>query len=271
MGGHAFPDSVPVAGTARADQVVDALRGATGWHLEPVGSYGHKAEMSDLDLIVPADQFDRARLAQLGQTMPYNLGGAGLRYVHDDGAVHQVDFFPVLDMRWGKWARTGASDSGKERILLLNAAAATYEEPGMDMTLWDGDVEVARASRTLDQRVGLRRIFQHRLRRRGGGLLASPKTTDAAEFELLFGFRAPPVPTYSDPREVKAMVLGGPDVDDSSAASLWAHVVRTFPAERLRRIRIKVAERRRGGRPATRTGTRRPRGGGGLTTSRVRA
>lgn len=240
MGGHAFPDSSPLD-RERADSILASLRAALGWEIEPAGSYWHKATFPDLDLIVSDLQFDARRVATLGQTMAYGFGGAGLRFVAD-GLAHQVDFFPVVSMEWGRFSRAGAPDSGALRAVLLKAAASTYEEPGRDYHRFHQGVEVFRAGRTLDLRRGLRRIYQHSIRKDRTGFLKNPITVDRAEFVRLSGVQVPEVATITDPARVQEMLLGGQGLA-SSAAGIAEHMQRTFSPERMRRIVHRVRER----------------------------
>lgn len=235
MGGHAFTDTIPLDRN-RADAVIAELRDRTGWDLEPVGSYGRKQRLPDLDLIVPESQFDAATLRGLGLTKKYGLGGAGLRWQD-----HQVDFFPVVSLEWGRFARSGADDSGAIRALLLKAAASTYEEPGKDFHVWRDDVAMIRAGRTLDQRYGLRRIYQHRMKL-GGGFLKNAKTVDRDSFNASFRMRMPGVPVITNPDEVQRMILGGVGHADT-ARGLWSHIKASFSPERVRRVRAKLKER----------------------------
>lgn len=239
MGGNAFPGSLPLS-RERADRVLSEVRSVTGWEIEPVGSYGRKPLIPDLDVIVPEEQFNAGALAALGAVKQYGLGGAGLRYV-SDGQAHQVDFFPVVSLDWGRWARAGAMDSSPLRAQLLKAAAATMEEPGVDFHVWRGAELVGRAGRTLDQRKGLRRIFQHRIRKNRRGLLKNALTVDQRTWERLFRARVPDVPTITDPAEVRRRILG---VDvDGSASEIARHVRATFPPRRVAWMRAKLRER----------------------------
>lgn len=246
MGGHAFPDTSPLD-AARAERAIAALRALTGWQLEPAGSLGHKPLIPDLDLVVADAEFALEQIAALGQVRKYGQGGAGLRFPFE-GQVHQVDFFPATSLEWGRFTRAGAKDSGSGRALLLKAAAATLEEPGIDFVHWQGDRAVVRAGRTLDQRSGLRRIFQLSTRRDGRpGLLAVPRTVDRSEFEATTRLRVPNVPTIADPKKVLRLILGeeAPDGVDESEASLAEFIRSSFGPTRLRRLRAKLRERGR--------------------------
>lgn len=243
MGGHAFPDAVPMTREA-AERIVERLESATGWSLTPVGSFPFKKRLPDLDLVVPEADFNHDALARLGETMTYNMGGSGLKVEHE-GRFHQVDFFPVASLEWGKFARAGASDNGELRILILRAAAATFAWPGQDWHLWVGDMHAARAGRTLDQRRGLRRLYQHRIRKRGQGFLKNPKTVDATEFRRLFP-RAPRLEepdVLTDPAEVSQLILGSPG-PWATADKLAAHVRARLPEDRVRRMDRLLRERK---------------------------
>lgn len=242
MGGHAFADSSPLS-EPDAERVVDMLRAFTGWTLEPAGSFGFRTMLADLDIIVLDSQFDRKKIAELGETKTYNLGGAGLRFPLGR-KFHQVDFFPVVSLEWGRFTRAGAPDSGANRALLLKAAAATYFEPGVDFEIRRGGKQVFRANRTLDQRSGLRRIFQHRLRADRKGLLKNMKSVDAAELFDLTGVPVPDVEVLSDPVAVKRKILGpAPDDVDKSAHSLARHMRASFSPTRVMRVTEALRER----------------------------
>ncbi len=240
MGGRAFPDS-SWASRSTAERILRTLRRETGWDLIPVGSFSFRDPMPDVDLAVREDEFDRKVLDRLGRTRTYTLGGAGLRLVFE-GSAYQIDFFPAVSLRWASFARAGAPDSGARRAVILKAAAATFEEPGRDLLIWRGDMLVGRAGRTLDQRFGLRRIFQHRLREDGRGFTRAAKTITGERFVELFGRRAPSVRTLFDPDVVSEMILGSIGVD-GSAAELERHVVSTFSTERARRVARIVEDR----------------------------
>lgn len=244
MGGNAFDDAVPIPDGATARRVFEALADALPWTMEAAGSFGLRETLPDLDVVVLQEDFDRDALDGLGVTKTYNLGGAGLRFPFE-GRFHQVDFFPAVSLEWGRFARAGAADSGALRILLLKAAAATFEQEGADLHVWGPDDRILlRAGRTLDQRVGLRRIYQHRFRANGRGLLKSAKTVDVDEFARRFGRRMPEVPILSVPDAVLALILDEPPTGvDESAASLAAYMRETFDPARLARVRVKLEER----------------------------
>lgn len=171
------------------------LSGIPKSDLHPLGSTGKNNESGDIDVGIDSgkylpDQIHARLSTRLGPDKHYYHHGTkihsyavpivkkvGDEFVEVGGNV-QVDFIFTPRLDWAKFAYHSEGTSGQQtsykgavRTILLKAVAASYEENGIDMSVYDpqsGEL-VIRVGRTFDLTNGLRRIFQVRPERKRAG------------------------------------------------------------------------------------------------------
>jgi hypothetical protein len=191
-------------------EYVSHLTGIPKNELHPLGSTGKNSESGDIDIGIDAgkylpDQIHQRLQTRLGPDKHYYNHGtkihsyavpivqkSGDEFVHVGGTV-QVDFIFVPNLDWAKFSYHSEGTSGQQtsykgavRTILLKAVAASINEKGIDMSVYDPTTNelIIRVGRTFDLSNGLRRIFQIRPERRkgsGGTYLGSMKTVHTIE------------------------------------------------------------------------------------------
>jgi hypothetical protein len=173
-------------------EYVSHLSGIPKADLHPLGSTGKNSDSGDIDVGIDSgkympDQIHARLSTRLGPDKHYYNNGTkihsyavpivkkvGQEFVEVGGTV-QVDFIFTPRLDWAKFAYHSEGTSGEQtsykgavRTILLKAVAASYEEKGIDMSVYDpqsGEL-IIRVGRTFDLSNGLRRIFQVRTERK---------------------------------------------------------------------------------------------------------
>lgn len=185
-------------------EYVSHLSGIPKADLHPLGSTGKNSESGDIDVGIDSgkylpDQIHARLSTRLGPDKHYYNHGTkihsyavpivkkvGNEFVEVGGHV-QVDFIFTPRLDWAKFAYHSEGTTGQQtsykgavRTILLKSVAASYEEKGIDMSVYDpqsGEL-VIRVGRTFDLSNGLRRIFQIRGERK-----TTSKTGKAINFK----------------------------------------------------------------------------------------
>lgn len=171
------------------------LSGIPKNELHPLGSTNKVSDSGDIDIGIDSgkylpDQIHARLSTRLGPDKHYYNHGTkihsyavpivkkvGQEFVEIGGHV-QVDFIFTPRLDWAKFAYHSEGSTGQQtsykgavRTILLKSVAASYEEKGIDMSVYDpqsGEL-VIRVGRTFDLSNGLRRIFQLRSERKRPG------------------------------------------------------------------------------------------------------
>lgn len=246
-------------------QHVSQVSGIPIEDLHPLGSVGKTPDSGDIDLAVDSSKYDGQKIhdhliKQLGEENgTYNKGTKVASYAfpiandQSKGLV-QVDLMFTANTDWAKFSYhspgTESKYKGAIRNILLMGVASSYAEEGTDYFEYDpttGDLMI-RAGRTMDMNVGLRRIFQHRpKKKRGEGYLKSMKTITPQEFKELF----PDVEIHGndividDPDKVLMMLFGKKVKPSqvSTAEQIIDLIKDTFSEDRTEEIFSKTAQR----------------------------
>ena len=173
-------------------EYVSHLSGIPKSDLHPLGSTNKTSDSGDIDVGIDSgkympDQIHARLSTRLGPDKHYYNHGTkmhsyavpivkkvGTEFVEVGGTV-QVDFIFTPRMDWAKFAYHSEGTIGQQtsykgavRTILLKSVAASYEEKGVDMSVYDpqtGEL-IIRVGRTFDLSNGLRRIFQVRSQRK---------------------------------------------------------------------------------------------------------
>lgn len=196
-------NALAAAGVGRIERkfivhVIEYLSHLTGIpknDLHPLGSTGKNSDSGDIDIGIDSgkympDQIHSRLSTRIGPDKHYYNHGTkihsyavpivkrvGDEFVEIGGHV-QVDFIFTPRLDWAKFAYHSEGTTGQQtsykgavRTILLKSVAASFEEKGIDMSVYDpqsGEL-IIRVGRTFDLTNGLRRIFQLRSERRKGG------------------------------------------------------------------------------------------------------
>lgn len=173
-------------------EYVSHLSGIPKSDLHPMGSTNKVSDSGDIDIGIDSgkympDQIHARLSTRLGPDKHYYNHGTkihsyavsivkkvGNEFVEVGGNV-QVDFIFTPRLDWAKFAYHSEGTTGQQtsykgavRTILLKSVAASYEEKGIDMSVYDpktGEL-IIRVGRTFDLSNGLRRIFQIRPERK---------------------------------------------------------------------------------------------------------
>ncbi len=173
-------------------EYVSHLSGIPKSDLHPLGSTGKNPSSGDIDIGIDSgkylpDQIHARLSTRLGPDKHYYNHGTklhsyavpivkkvGNEFVEVGGHV-QVDFIFTPRVDWAKFAYHSEGSIGQQtsykgavRTILLKAVAASYEEKGVDMSVYHPETGelIIRVGRTFDLSNGLRRIFQVRPERK---------------------------------------------------------------------------------------------------------
>lgn len=212
--------------------------------LHSVGSTGKVDDSGDIDLAVDLHSFDPESihallLDKLDGQGTYNKAtnvasyAVPIRGDEENGKV-QIDLMFTPNVEWAKFAYHSEGGNSKYkgaiRAILLSAVAAAKNEPGTDHFEYDGDELIIRVGRTVELSQGLRRIFQHRPKRKDGtGYTKTLKSISIDDFKKLY----PNVEVKSgqiiidDPAKVvKALFGGNTKPEDVQSAEQVIHLIK---------------------------------------------
>lgn len=207
-GGYALSD-VGVQRIKKADipstiKYVSKISGIPVKYLNKLGSTGKTATSGDIDLAVDEnvyvpEEMHKKMAAELGdERCTYNRGTKVASYAipirgDEKNGLVQVDFMYTMNTEWAQFSYFSAGENSKYkgaiRAILLTAVAACIQEKGTDHFEYDPESKelIIRAGRTVDLGQGLRRIFQHRPKRKDGkGYLKTMKSIDVDDFKQMF-------------------------------------------------------------------------------------
>lgn len=266
MGGRATAKfgtvPVPKAKVKSAIECISELSEIPLEDLVPVGSTGKVDLSNDVDLAVDVNKHPMDKVHALLSfkltTQAVLMPGLGVgSYAIDvGGQLHQVDLMFVPNIEWARFAYYAPnlwnSDyKGAPRNILLMAVAATYDDDGKEGECYfkydDGQL-VVRAGYTLDLNVGLRRIYQHRRKKkRGTGYLKNLTTMTYEEFEEEYPDVCIDLPNevVDEPQEVVTKLFGEDVAYPSlnTAEKVIQTIKYTFDSDRQEKIFTKAAER----------------------------
>ncbi|MCK5342504.1 MAG: hypothetical protein KAR20_03820 [Candidatus Heimdallarchaeota archaeon] len=235
--------------------------------LHKIGSTGKTETSGDIDLAVDVNEYDpmtihNRMITKLGEDKcTYNRGTKVASYAipirgdKKNGFV-QVDFMYTTNPEWAKFSYFSAGENSKYkgavRAILLTSIAASIQEPGTDHFEYDPDTQdlIIRAGRTVDLGQGLRRIFQHRGKKKdGSGYLKSMKSIDIDKFKEMF----PDVEIkggqviIDDPQKVLTILFGSgvKPSDVESAEQIIQLIKKKFDDEKQATIFKKATDRAR--------------------------
>jgi len=170
--------------------------------LEALGSVGKTETSGDIDLAVNLNKYDPATIHKkmvevLGDDYATYNGGTKIgSYAvpvrgKEGGKRVQTDLMYGDNVEWLKFAYYSAGDESKYkgviRTILIMGVAAAINEKGMDHFEFDGEDLIIRAGRTVDLTKGLRRIFQHRpKKKKGDGYVKTMKSIPIDKFKEMF-------------------------------------------------------------------------------------
>jgi len=170
--------------------------------LEALGSVGKTETSGDIDLAVDLNKYDPATIHKkmvevLGDDYATYNGGTKIgSYAvpvrgKEGGKRVQTDLMYGDNVEWLKFAYYSAGDESKYkgviRTVLIMGVAAAINEKGMDHFEFDGEDLIIRAGRTVDLTKGLRRIFQHRpKKKKGDGYVKTMKSVPIDKFKEMF-------------------------------------------------------------------------------------
>ena len=188
-GGHAL-SSAGVVRIKRGDipstvKYASELAGIPKKDLHLIGSTGKTETSGDIDVAVDMNEYNpvtihERMIEKLGEERcVYNGGTKVASYAvpirgDEEKGLVQVDFMYTTNPEWAKFSYFSAGENSKYkgaiRTLLLAAVAASIQEKGTDHFEYDPDSKelIIRAGRSVDLGQGLRRIFQHRPKRKDG-------------------------------------------------------------------------------------------------------
>lgn len=171
--------------------------------LVTLGSVGKSDTSGDIDIALEIGKYNPTKIhatlvAAIGEDKSvYNggtkIGSYAIPIAGDEkNGLVQVDLMYGDDVEWMTFSYWSAGDNSKYkgiiRTLLLMGVASAMNEKGTDHFEYDknGDILI-RAGRTLDLGKGLRRIFQHRPKKKvGDGNVKTLKSIPIDEFKKLF-------------------------------------------------------------------------------------
>jgi hypothetical protein len=206
---------------------VSNITGIPAKDLHPLGSVGKMPTSGDIDLAIDSKKYNTEELHQKlmqhvdGQGV-FNKGTKVGSYAipiagdPSKGKV-QLDFMPTGNIGYSKFAYhspgTKSKYKGVARTILLMAVTSSLFEEGTDHATIDpktGELTI-RAGRTLDLTQGIRRIFQHRPKKKSGeGYLKNMKSIPIEKFKELF----PDIEVANgnividDPQQIVEMLFG---------------------------------------------------------------
>lgn len=169
--------------------------------LHPVGSTGKMYVNGDIDLAVDINRYSPTYVQDaLERHLIFGKQNRGMNVDsypiaicgNSECGLVQVDFMFTPSPEWAKFAYyTGEMNShykGAVRTILLQAVAASINEPDIDYFEYDEDGQLMiRVGRVFDLNIGLRRIFQYRPKRKDGkGYLKSMRSIDCKEYRRRF-------------------------------------------------------------------------------------
>jgi hypothetical protein len=232
--------------------------------LHPLGSVGKMPTSGDIDLAIDSNKYNTE---EIHQKMMKHIDGKGLfnkgtkvgSYaipIAGDPSKGQVqlDFMPVQNTKYAKFIYhspgTKSKYKGATRTILLMSIASSINEPGMDHFEYHPETNelIIRAGRSIELPKGLKRIFQHRPRKKSGeGYLKNMKSIPIEKFKEMF----PDIEVadgnvvIDDPQEILE-VLFGPGVrprDVGSAEQIIQLIKQRFPEEKQQTIFDRAAQR----------------------------
>lgn len=230
--------------------------------LHAIGSTGKTPSSGDIDLAIDASKYDVDMIHQKIMDALNNEGvinkstkvasyAVPIRGKDGKGKV-QVDLMYGGNPNWMKFAYhsegEGSKYKGAVRNILLSSVAAALNQPGTDYFEFDDDQLVIRAGRTVDLSTGLRRIFQHRPKKKTGeGYLKSMKSMSIEEFKQQF----PHIDvhggniTIDDPAEVVKALFGSKyKPKDMNTAENILHIIKKKFDEDTQEKIFKIAKAR---------------------------
>ena len=168
--------------------------------LHPVGSTGKMYVSGDIDLAIDTNRYSPTYIQDAlekhlifgKQNRGLNADSYPIPICGDTERLVQVDFMFTSSPEWAQFAYyTGEMNShykGAVRTILLQAIAASINEPDIDYFEYDADGQLMiRMGRVFDLNIGLRRIFQYRPERKDGkGYLKRMKSIDCNEYRKMF-------------------------------------------------------------------------------------
>jgi hypothetical protein len=206
---------------------VAKLAGIPKKDLHALGSTGKLPDSGDIDLAVDStihdpDHVHQKLIAKIGDD--HAVVNKGLKVssyaipIRGDKAngLVQVDLMYTPNVDWAKFSyhSEGANSKykGAVRNRLLRGVAAAIQQKGTDEFVYTDDGSlIVRAGRALDLSQGLRRIFQHRTKRKDGkGYVKTMKSIPIEDFKELY----PSVQvkggqiTIDDPEKVVKVLFG---------------------------------------------------------------
>ena len=231
---------------------VSKIAGIPVKDLHPLGSVGKSPTSGDIDLAVDLNKHDMSAVHD--KVMQHvddegvlnkgtKIGSYAIPIQGNTGKV-QVDLMFVDNVDWASFAYYSAgADSkfkGVIRTLLLIGVASAMNEPGTDHFEYDDGELIIRAGRTMDLTKGMRRIFQHRPKKKSGeGYLKTMKSVPVDEFKKMF----PDVKIsgdnviIDDPKTVVQILFGeGTKVSDVRTAEQVLKLIKKFDKKKQREI-----------------------------------
>jgi len=235
---------------------VSKLTGVPKKDLIPLGSTGKAATSGDIDLAVDINKYDPAEIhakmmkavdgeGVLNKATKIGSYAVPIRGNAEKGKV-QVDLMYVPNTEYAQFSYysegEGSKYKGSVRTLLLMGVAAALNQKGTDHFSYSKDGElIIRAGRTLDLNQGLRRIFQHRpKKKKGDGYLKTMKSIPIEDFKKQFPdveVKGGQVIVDSPEKVVKALFGSGVTPNDVRTAEQVLHLIKKkFDEEQQKRI-----------------------------------
>jgi len=242
---------------------VSKLSGIPVRDLKPLGSVGKSATSGDVDLAVDAKAYNSERVhtkmvkalgdenAHMNKGTRVNSYAVPIAGIGDKKV--QVDLMFADNVDWAQFAYYSAGEGSKYkgaiRTILLTSVAGALNEPGTDHFEYDDNGELTiRAGRSVDLNKGMRRIFQHRPKKKSGeGYLKTMKSIPIDKFKQMF----PDVEIkgddviIDDPKLVVQLLFGKDTlVDDVRTAEQLLNLIKTkFNVAQREKI-LKIAKSR---------------------------
>lgn len=222
--------------------------------LHPLGSTGKSTDSGDIDLAVDANKYSidsihEKMMQNINYMGTYNkgtkIGSYAINIAGDStkGKV-QVDIMPSHNIEMFRFLYHSQGDKSKYkgavRTILLMSIASALNEKGMDHFVYDNDILIIRAGRSIELSRGLKRIFQYRpKKKRGGGYLKMMKTISIEEFKEMF----PDIvikgenTIVNDPQEIVDVLFDkGVKIDDVESAEQVISIIRERFSEEKQQV-----------------------------------
>lgn len=182
---------------------VSGISGVPKQEMIPLGSVGKSPTSGDIDLAIDITKHDPDALhtkmvkalgeenCVVNKATKVNSYAVPIKGDEKNGRV-QVDFMFGANPEWMQFAYYSEGENSKYkglvRTILIMSVAAALNKEGFDHFKYSEDGElIIRAGRTLDLTQGLRRIFQHRPKKKSGeGYLSTMKSIPIEDFMKMF-------------------------------------------------------------------------------------